>query len=401
MNRAIKVPGTTQSNQAGEIAAVAVALQITPPLTPLEIISDSRYVIDGLTKHLATWENIGWIGISNKELFQTAAYHLRRRAAPTSFKWTKGHNQTEGNDGADRLANEGANKQLSDVIDMTIPASFNLQGAKISSITQALAYRHIKNTNDHEYNRTPLMNLDITRHAIANANANGSLESDATIWHKTRHPDIRKPVQNFLFRAIHGSLRIGNFWSKIENYKHRAKCSQCNYPEESLEHILTDCPSTEATVIWNVLQRIWPTSLGEWQKPSFGAILGCGCLSTSHTHPNPTSKANKGKNRLKIILISESIHLIWALRCDRVINGAQHSANTVKTRWTNKINARIDIDRQMACSPHYSLTATRVKYTWQPLVSHNHSLPENWASRPEVLVGITLPRTSDVTEDTR
>ena len=59
MNKAIKVPGATQSNQAGEIAAVVVALQSVPPITPLEIISDSRYVINGLTKHLASWEDAG------------------------------------------------------------------------------------------------------------------------------------------------------------------------------------------------------------------------------------------------------------------------------------------------------------------------------------------------------
>jgi hypothetical protein len=48
------------------------------------------------------------------------------------------------------------------------------------------------------------MNLDIVRHAIAEMN--GNLESDATIWLKLRHPDIRKPIQNFLYRALHGSL---------------------------------------------------------------------------------------------------------------------------------------------------------------------------------------------------
>ena len=397
-NKAIKVPGTTQSNQAGEIAAIVVALQSVSPLNPLEIISDSRYVIDGLTKHLTSWEDTGWIGIQNQRLFQTAAYHLRRRAAPTTFKWTKGHNQNEGNEGADELANDGANKLHDDGIDQTIPDTFLLQGARLAKITQALAYRYIIDSLTHQYNRQALMNLDIARHAIANAY--GNLETDAAIWHKTRHPDIRKPIQNFLFRAIHGSLRIGDYWNKIPNYEIRATCPQCRYPDESLEHILTDCPSIEAQTIWGILQRTWPTTLGGWKKPTLGEILGCGCISPRNTHPDPPSKIAKGAARLKIILLSESAHLIWILRCDRVINGVRHSKTTTESRWLNKINARLDMDRRMAASPHYPLTVPRVKQTWQNLLSRSQTLPDDWATRPEVLVGITLPRPSVATEDT-
>jgi len=46
-----------------KIAAVVVTLRSVSPLTPLEIISDSRYIINGLTKHLASWEDAVWIGI--------------------------------------------------------------------------------------------------------------------------------------------------------------------------------------------------------------------------------------------------------------------------------------------------------------------------------------------------
>ena len=398
MNKAIKVPGATQSNQAGEIAAVVVALQSVPPVTPLEIISDSRYVINSLTKHLTSWEDTGWINIQNKELFQTAAYHLRRRAAPTFFKWTKGHNQDEGNKGADKLANEGANKLTNDEIDLFIPGPFNLQGAKLAKITQPLAYRHITNLHDHHYNRSALMNLDIARHVIAHMNSN--LETDSIIWLKLRHPDIHKPIQNLLFRALHGSLRIGDYWNKIPNYEFHAKCTQCNHSNESLEHILTDCPSTEAMTIWNLLQRIWPTALGVWKKPLISEILGCGCLTPPSTHPIPPTKTTKGAARLKIILISESIHLIWALRCKRVINGTRHSERNVETRWLNKINARLDIDRRMTASPHYPTTISRLRHTWQHLITQNQSPPEDWATHPEVLVGIELPRPSNATEVT-
>lgn len=123
-------------------------------------------------------------------------------------------------------------------------------------------------------------------------------------------------MQNFLFRALHGSLRIGSYWSKIPNCEIRARCPQCNYPDESLEHILTDCPSLEAKTIWSLFQQIWPTALGEWKKPPIGEILGCGCLSPPNSHLNPPSKTARGAMHLRTILLSESAHPIWALRCD-------------------------------------------------------------------------------------
>jgi len=58
-NRAIRIPGIKQSNQIGEIAAIIAAVQEIPPFCPLEIISDSKYAIDGLTTHLPEWEDRG------------------------------------------------------------------------------------------------------------------------------------------------------------------------------------------------------------------------------------------------------------------------------------------------------------------------------------------------------
>lgn len=82
-NKAICVPGNAQSNQIGELAAIVATLQTVNPTAPLTIVTDSRYSIDRLTKHLGNWEDQGWSNISNADWFKAAAYHLRRRAAPT------------------------------------------------------------------------------------------------------------------------------------------------------------------------------------------------------------------------------------------------------------------------------------------------------------------------------
>jgi len=60
-NQALQVPGEAQSNQISEIAAVITALEIIPPYQPVRILTDSKYVLEGLTTHLESWENDGWI----------------------------------------------------------------------------------------------------------------------------------------------------------------------------------------------------------------------------------------------------------------------------------------------------------------------------------------------------
>lgn len=143
-NMALRVPGSEHSNQIGEIAAVVAALEKTPNFIPLKIKTDSKYVIEGLTKHLKNWENQGWIGIKNKKWFKRAAYLLRRRTATTKFKWVKGHNGDPGNEASDALAKEGTNKETVDEISLEIPDRFDLQGAKLATITQAIAYKGIQ-----------------------------------------------------------------------------------------------------------------------------------------------------------------------------------------------------------------------------------------------------------------
>jgi len=69
-NRALHTPSDIQSNQVGELAAIIVALEVIPPYQPVKILMDSKYTIEGLTTHLETWENDGWIGIKNASLFK-------------------------------------------------------------------------------------------------------------------------------------------------------------------------------------------------------------------------------------------------------------------------------------------------------------------------------------------
>jgi ribonuclease HI len=144
LNKSMRILGNKQSNQVGEIAAVIAAVESLPNYCKLTIVSDSKYVIKGLTENLQKWEDNGWIEIKNPEFFKRAAYLLKRRTAPTYFEWVEGHKGNRGNKESDKLAKEGAENDQPDELSLHIPVEFDLQGAKLAMLTQAIAYRGIR-----------------------------------------------------------------------------------------------------------------------------------------------------------------------------------------------------------------------------------------------------------------
>ena len=161
-NIALRVPGTHQSNQVGEIAAILKAASSIPKFIPLKVMTDSKYAISGLTEHLGKWEDDGWIRIKNTPLFKKAVHVLKQRIATTSFQWIKGHDGIQGNEESDRLAKEGANKPTPDILNLDIPNEFDLQGAKLATLTQALAYKGVLRNKMHRKRLTTEANLLLT-----------------------------------------------------------------------------------------------------------------------------------------------------------------------------------------------------------------------------------------------
>jgi len=142
-NQALRIPGDAQSNQIGKIATVVAALKVIPLYQPVKIRTDSKYIIDGLTSHLESWENDGWINIKNTRLFKKAAHLMRHRSARTTMQWVKGHDRNEGNEGSDALAKQGVNKRQPDLLILDVPKELDIQGAKLATLMQATAYKGI------------------------------------------------------------------------------------------------------------------------------------------------------------------------------------------------------------------------------------------------------------------
>lgn len=77
---------------------------------PVEVVMDSAYVINGITKWIYGWMKKGWITstrepVENQALWQEL-YQLKREFKTIQFIKVKGHADNEGNNRADALANE-------------------------------------------------------------------------------------------------------------------------------------------------------------------------------------------------------------------------------------------------------------------------------------------------------
>jgi ribonuclease HI len=388
-NTSLRIPGTNQSNQVAELTAILYVAQKTAPFAPLLVKSDSKYAIDGITLNLQQWEEHGWIGVANKELFKAIVSHLRQRGATTHFQWVQGHDGEMGNEGADELAGNGALKTTFDVIDLSVNGKFNLTGAQLSCMSQALTYQGIQKLKEITPRNSTVINLDITRHAVKDLS--NKLPSDATIWHSIRNKDITRTIRVFLWKMLHKTQKCGDYWLNIPGFEHRANCTVCRV-DESMSHILTECPIPGQKEIWDLTRRLWEKKHNVWPETrNLGAIVGSGLANfqDSEGHCKP------GANRLYKILMSESAHLIWKLRCTRVVelgddNETWPSKQEIHNRWVHAMNRRLTLDIAMT-NKHYgdkALNKYIVLQTWSGVLKDEASLPEDWTRQTGVLVGI-------------
>jgi hypothetical protein len=334
--------------------------------------------------------------------FQKSSIPAKRRTVLTAFKWVKGHQGDQGNKESNRLAKEGAEKGNTDYLPLDILKEFDLQGAKLVTITQALAYRGIREqiakTTCPSMNR----NLDIIREAVKEYSRNN--ETDATIWRSIRKRTICLRVQQFLFKAIHNTLMIGDQWVNIQGYKRRGECATCRITED-MSHIILHCRETTVNTVWELTKKFWPHEGVQWPVLSIGTILGCVCLEAEGGNKNRrngrewTGDDQRGVTRLLQILISEAAHLIWVLCCERVIQEKQHNVREVVARWEKAINRRLTKDKITATIIKRLKSYTRlVEVTWKDVLGKLSVLPDRWIHDCEVLVGMCYGRLAIVSD---
>lgn len=107
-------PSTT--NNRMEMTAVIKALNALIEPCEVTIHTDSRYVIDGMTKWIHGWQKKGWVNASKKPVRNEDLWHdLIEAAAPhkITWEWVKGHNGHVENERVDQLASAAAEQARS------------------------------------------------------------------------------------------------------------------------------------------------------------------------------------------------------------------------------------------------------------------------------------------------
>ena len=268
-----------------------------------------------------------------------------------------------------------------DELNLEIPKEFDLQGAKLATLSQAIAYKGILEQRGPYTQPATSNNLESAQIAIAEYTQ--TLETNETIWHRLQKPTIRIKIRQFLYKAMHETQKIGHFWSHIPGYKERQNCPTCQVPE-SMTHILIHYRATPVRAIWCLAREHWPHENPRWLNITLRMILGCGSIvRISHPEPNNVENhkhcSDTGAVRLLQILLTESAHLIWVLRCKCVIQQKDHSTNEIKTRWVANINKRLTEDKIIATKVKRDKTSIRkVRSTWEALLKKTWELPYDW-----------------------
>lgn len=103
------------TNNRMEMTAAIRALNAL--IEPCEVVlhTDSRYVIDGITKWVHGWKKKGWINASRQPVRNADLWHeLIAAALPhkIDWVWVRGHNGHVENERVDRLASDAALKAM-------------------------------------------------------------------------------------------------------------------------------------------------------------------------------------------------------------------------------------------------------------------------------------------------
>lgn len=107
-------PNTT--NNRMELLAAISALKAVPS-GDIRIITDSQYVVKGITSWIKSWKAKGWVNsqrqpVVNQDLWQELDALAAAHAGRLYWEWTRGHAGTPGNERADALAQQAAESLL-------------------------------------------------------------------------------------------------------------------------------------------------------------------------------------------------------------------------------------------------------------------------------------------------
>ena len=101
------------TNNRMELKAVIEALKEIEVNSKISLFSDSKYVIDGITKWIKNWKMNDWKSTNKKEIKNLDLWMDLDKLSSKfqiTWNWVKGHSTNEYNNKVDRLARNEAEK---------------------------------------------------------------------------------------------------------------------------------------------------------------------------------------------------------------------------------------------------------------------------------------------------
>ncbi|KAK7057847.1 hypothetical protein R3P38DRAFT_2497413 [Favolaschia claudopus] len=212
-----------QTARTAELAAALHGVQSAPRNQDLIIYYSQKSIRSEILQKLDTREASGWIGAQDSSLLRALAAALRGRTGKTTFvAQDSSQARKTGKAGAVALARQGARKREAAEINPFVDPEHNLRGVQLSTLTQKLAYRGIKQARKIAPRMATTNNVkEVTQATFRNF---GFSPTEAEFWSSIRHKDFSRQVKNFLYKSAHSAHRIGAFWKHIPECEERGIC---------------------------------------------------------------------------------------------------------------------------------------------------------------------------------
>lgn len=98
---------TSTTNNRMELMAAIRALEEIQPGSPVQVVTDSRYVMNGITSWMDNWRRRNWRTANGKPVKNQDLWQRLEQAAAkhdVTWQWVRGHTNDPGNERADALA---------------------------------------------------------------------------------------------------------------------------------------------------------------------------------------------------------------------------------------------------------------------------------------------------------
>ncbi len=132
-------------------------------------------------------------------------------------------------------------------------------------------------------------------------------------------------------------------------YANRGECPHCKVPE-TMEHILIVCQIEGQRTLWDLAQELWEKRGLPWIPLTYVVVLGATLIQIKNTKGN----VDRGATRLYRIMMMETVHMIWKIRSQQLIQRGNsdptkwHTNEEVRNMWVDAMNWRLTMDHCQA-----------------------------------------------------